>query len=604
MKSSTPYRVVFGITLAYGAVFILTFLLAPVIGVQIPNNIRGIIGRIALPILAINNVVLFSVLLHKARNIPLSSDAVKYTILAPLAFGVLGVIALDLFVSNEFLVYGILAAFVTIATWLTVPNGTQNVIGDTHFRGAKVVHSSTLKSTLKGSVSEFSLTIGGVPLEWKYENYHTLIMGAPGSGKSQAMNEELRTIRHRGDPVVIIDPAAGFFGRYSSDEKIKTGYDVLLNPLDERSVPWSPFAEIEGVADFRRMAAAMMPDGNSSEDNFFTGKGQGQVADVMRVMHSRGENSPKTLWKWLNADQETLGEFLEGTSSAQDCKPQNAKMFGSIRATVTKSLFWLEYLPESETYFSVRQWVRKEANQVVQNEKGQWIKSGESNKGWLFITYRDDQMKLLSGFVAMVSDLALLEALSLPENDQRRVFFFLDEIDSLGKIGELINALARVRKFGGAITVGVQTPAQLRTVYGRDGATTILGTCSTKLIMRPADHDTAKEAEAMIGEQIVIRPVVSTATGKGSNFSGVLSSGSHKSTTSTTSDQYVKQSAIMASELLSIPTFEDCFRGVLIRPGQPHTIVDVQLVKMPFLIQPFLPRKADKLTMKHQADAS
>jgi type IV secretory pathway TraG/TraD family ATPase VirD4 len=457
---------------------------------------------------------------------------------------------------------------------------------------------------MKGSVSDFSLTIGGVPLEWKYENYHTLIMGAPGSGKSQAMNEEMRTVRRRGDPAVIIDPAGGFFGRYSSEEKIKTGYDILLNPLDEKSVPWSPLAEIEGLADFRRIAAAMIPDANSSDDNFFTPKAQGQVADVMRVMHSRGESSPKILWKWLNADPETLGEFLEGTSSAHDCKPQNAKMFGSIRATVTKSLSWLEHLPESETYFSVRQWVRKEANQVVQNEQGQWVKSGEGNKGWLFITYRDDQMKLLSGFVSMVADLALLEALSLPENDQRRIFFLLDEVDALGKIGELINALARVRKFGGALIIGVQTIAQLRTVYGREGATTILGTCSTKLIMRPADHETAKEAEAMIGEQIIIRPVVSTATGTGSNFSGMLSSGSHKSTTTTTSDQYVKQSAIMASELLSMPTFEDCFRGVLIRPGQDHVIVDVPLVKMPFLIQPFTPRKADKLTVKDQADAS
>jgi type IV secretory pathway TraG/TraD family ATPase VirD4 len=604
MKSSTPYRVVFGITSAYAAVFILTFLLAPVLGVPVPANIRGVVGHIFLPLLALNNVILFSILLHQARNIPFSSDTVKYTILAPLAFGVLVAIALDLFVSNEFIVYGILTVFVTISTWFSVPNGTRNVTGEIHFRGSKVVHSSDLKSTLKGSVSDFSLTIGGVPLEWKYENYHTLIIGAPGSGKSQAMNEEMRTVRRRGDPAVIVDPAGGFFGRYSSEENIKKGYDILLNPMDEKTVPWSPLAEIEGLADFSRIAAAMIPDANSSDDNFFTPKAQGQVADVMRVMHSRGESSPKILWKWLNADPETLGEFLEGTSSAHDCKPQNAKMFGSIRATVTKSLSWLEHLQESETYFSVRQWVRKEANQVVQNEKGQWVKSGEGNKGWLFITYRDDQMKLLSGFVSMVADLALLESLSLPENDQRRIFFLLDEVDALGKIGELINALARVRKFGGALIIGVQTIAQLRSVYGRDGATTILGTCSTKLIMRPADHETAKEAEAMLGEQIVIRPVVSTATGTGSNFSGMLSSGSHKSTTSTTSDQYVKQSAIMASQLLSIPTFEDCFRGVLIRPGQPHTIVDVPLVKMPFLIQPFTPRKADQLTVKVQADAS
>lgn len=217
-----------------------------------------------------------------------------------------------------------------------------------------------------------------------------------------------------------------------------------------------------------------------------------------------------------------------------------------------------DYLTETETPFSVRQFIRN-----------------TDNKNWLFITYRDDQMSLLRQFVATVADLALLEALSLPEDNQRRLFFFLDEIDSLGRIGQLKDGLIKLRKFGGACVLAVQTLAQLRSVYGPDISRALIGNTATKVILRPGDAETAKAMEAEIGEHEIERQMTSTARASGSAMAG-LKINSQSSTTTTQSTQIVRQSAVMASELQGMPNL----RGVLIRPGETHTVIDVPYVEM------------------------
>ena len=83
----------------------------------------------------------------------------------------------------------------------------------------------------------WAIAFGGVPLPYAFEPYHLLISGATGTGKSVAITPALGALRRRGDRAVIADAGGLFTARY-----LQAG-DVLLNPLDERAVPWSPLAE-------------------------------------------------------------------------------------------------------------------------------------------------------------------------------------------------------------------------------------------------------------------------------------------------------------------------------------------------------------------------
>ena len=456
MKPKAPYRIVFGLSFIWAGLLGVVFVLPPIIGFIVPIELSHAIGHSTPFFPILNNIILFSLLLHKVQEQPLTSSSIKYTIVAPSAIYFLSLIVLSLFGLGDLEpveMFGIIAVIATSLTWI----GVSYVIGfgngktrDTHLRGARLVSASANKN----QVSPGAITFGGQPIAEQHLTKGILISGSVGSGKSVAINEALRAVRWRGNRAMIIDPSAGFYEKfYSADAG-----DMNFNLLDDRSPPWSPFAEIKEVYDFDRVAKAIIPDAKSGEDKFFPSKARQLVTDVMTVMHERGDNSPRSLYKWLMASQERLGEFLEGTPSAADCAPENAKMFGSIRATMSEKIRWLSMLRESESYFSIRQWIRE-----------------ENSKGWLYITYQNDQMDLLTNFVSTVTDIALLEALSLPVDFNRRLFFVLDEVDALGPISQLKNALVRVRKHGGVCIVGVQTIAQLRDIYGRDTSIAILG---------------------------------------------------------------------------------------------------------------------------------
>jgi hypothetical protein len=103
--------------------------------------------------------------------------------------------------------------------------------------------------------------------------------------------------------------------------------------------------------------------------------------------------------------------------------------------------------------------------------------------------------------------LAIFEAMSQPEADQR-LWFVVDELDALGQIDGLKDALARLRKFGGRCVLGFQSIAQVSSTYGSGEAQTIVENCGNTLILRCSGSDhggTANFASRLIGQREVLR---------------------------------------------------------------------------------------------------
>ena len=257
-----------------------------------------------------------------------------------------------------------------------------------------------------------------------------------------------------------------------------------------------------------------------------------------------------------SASQKDLEPLLAGTAAAVLTQKGNDKMLNNTRATMVPYLAALEYLPDQGT-FSIRDWVRSE---------------GRSN--WLFVTYRDDQMNLLRNLVATALEMALVEGLSLPEDQSRGLWFIMDEVDSLGKITSLRGGLTKLRKYGGRCVLGLQTVSQLRTTYGRDEAQTLVANTSVKCILRAGDAETAKSMEQELGDQEITRYQVNDS------FS---TNDSSTSTSTSTSTHVVRQSAVLASEVMGLPDLH----GFLKMPGDEIARVVVDYVGMPEVNQPF-----------------
>ena len=74
--------------------------------------------------------------------------------------------------------------------------------------------------------------------------------------------------------------------------------------------------------------------------------------------------------------------------------------------------------------------------------------------------YKAGQIAALGSIISAWMRLAIFEAMNREEGDQR-LWFVVDELDALGQIDGLKDALARVRKFGGRCVLGFQSIAQV-----------------------------------------------------------------------------------------------------------------------------------------------
>src|SRR5205085_8315088 len=133
--------------------------------------------------------------------------------------------------------------------------------------------------------------------------------------------------------------------------------------------------------------------------------------------------------------------------------------------------------------------------------------SDQANGSVLFIPYKAGQIAALRSTISAWMRLAIFEAMNQPEADQR-LWFVVDELDALGQIDGLKDALARLRKFGGRCLLGFQSIAQVSGTYGRAEAQTIVENCGNTLILRCAGSEnggTSQFASRLIGQREVLR---------------------------------------------------------------------------------------------------
>ena len=127
----------------------------------------------------------------------------------------------------------------------------------------------------------------------------------------------------------------------------------------------------------------------------------------------------------------------------------------------------------------------------------------------------------------------------------RRLWFVVDELDALGQIDGLKDALARLRKFGGRCVLGFQSIAQVSSTYGQGDAHTIVENCGNTLILRCSASEgggTARFASQLIGEREVLRTTVSRSR----RVSEMLGSITH-------SEHFNVEPAVLPAQLEQLP---------------------------------------------------
>jgi type IV secretory pathway TraG/TraD family ATPase VirD4 len=392
---------------------------------------------------------------------------------------------------------------------------------DAHKRGTVVMPASLQKAAAVGSV-----TLAGVEVPLLDETKHFKIIGTTGTGKSTAIAELLRGALARGDRAVIADPDGGYLKRFYDP----TRGDVILNPFDERSARWDLFAEIDQPYDIEQLARSLIPDGPDPAGHEWRGFARTFLSSVLEYCKVEDKTELTELYRLLVvAEPEELQDILAGSAAQPLLAGTDSRMFRAARSTATPVFNALKYAKGTGgDPLSIRKWIRE-------------------GRGVLFLPYSAGQIAALKTLIATWLRLGIFETMSLGEGDHR-LWFAIDELDALGQIDGLKDALARLRKFGGRCIIGFQSIAQVRGTNGATDAQTIVENCGTTVILRCSASErggTAEFASRLIGKREIIRPHISRSRPTG--FSGIA----HE--TQTKSDQHTTEDAVMASEIEQLP---------------------------------------------------
>ena len=400
-----------------------------------------------------------------------------------------------------------------------------------HRRGARVIDMrGRTRGVRQRAGASAQVTLAGVGVPPRDETKHFKLIGTTGTGKSTAIRELLEAALRRGDRAIVTDPEGAYLERFFDASR----GDVVLNPFEPRSVRWDPFAEVTEAYDMDQLARSLVPDGDSGSGREWRGYARTFISSVLRQLQLGGVRDCEELYRVLMmASVPELRTLLDGTAAQAFVESENERMFRSIRSVAAHAVAALEFIAtQRATPFGIRNWVR-------------------SGRGSLFLPYSARQIATLAPVISAWVRIAIFEtmtpAVGSGEADQR-LWFIVDELDALGAIDGLKDALARLRKFGGRCVLGLQSIAQVSATYGAQEAHTIVENCGNSLILRcsASEHGgTARFASQLIGQREVLRPQLSVSREGGF--------GRRRTRSRSQSDQVVIEDAVLPSEIEQLP---------------------------------------------------
>lgn len=297
----------------------------------------------------------------------------------------------------------------------------------------------------------------------------------------------------------------------------------LFDPFsdDRRTARWNPFHYVSDnaerrVNDLQRIAEMLYPD-PPNVDPFWTASARSLFLGIALYLFET-PSLPKTIGEVLRqgmaSDDEGFGQhwkrLIEGRNSGRfpltaqcvralydviDLAPVTAS---SIRKTFTSRLdLWLNPILDWATSgndFDLRE-----------------LRATPTS---IYVGVNPDDLHRLRPVVNLLFQQAIgLQTRELPEHNPRlryQVMMLLDEFAALGRIPIIAEAISYLPGYNVRVVMVVQTPSQLREVYGAHNAETMLKSLAARIVFAAKDHADAREISDELGYTTVRAKTVST----------------------------------------------------------------------------------------------
>jgi len=341
---------------------------------------------------------------------------------------------------------------------------------------------------------------------------HVMVYAPTRSGKG--VGYVIPNLLNWPDSVVALDVKKENFDRTAGFRQASGQAVFLFDPLDEqgRTARYNPFAyvrrdPVDLYDDLQRIAVMLFPAENRADPFWFeTARSAfvaigGYVAETPGLPFTIGE-----ILRQLSSSSDLKGHFLnvmkERAKSSSplssycmaglnDFLSASENTMNSVRKTTTARLgLWLN--PRIDTATSANDFDLRELR---------------SRPMSIYLGVTPDNLDrmapLLNLFFQQVIDLNSRE---LPEQNPKlkyRVLLLLDEFPALGHVGVLAKSVAFVAGYGIRLLTIIQSPSQLRAVYGPDLAKTIMTNHAIEVVFAPKEQNVANELSERIGYDTV-----------------------------------------------------------------------------------------------------
>lgn len=328
--------------------------------------------------------------------------------------------------------------------------------------------------------------IAGIPYPWRLEQSHTMLIGTTGAGKTTQLRSLVTQLRERGQNAVIFDLTGAFVEAFYNPET-----DTILNPMDQRCVPWTIFNDCELYADFLTAATALIPSHPDEKEPFWQNAARTLFVEICMKLKADGEMSNAAIAHHLmTANLKQIHAKLKDTVAAPLTAETAARMAESIRSVFNTNANAIRYIPdpspEKPDSFSIKAWVKASTPGSI-----------------LFITSSYSDMNFTRMLLTLWTDMAVTAQMTLPRTRDLRTWFLFDEVNALHALPAIGNGLQTARNYGGAFVLGIHSFAKLEETYGEKGATNLAGLARTKLILATADYQSAERCAEFIGNREV-----------------------------------------------------------------------------------------------------
>ena len=374
-----------------------------------------------------------------------------------------------------------------------------------------VLTASEVKRKLKSLKIASDFTIGDMPLVKDMETRHFLITGSTGSGKTNWMHNILPQIEKKAQPTVVVDQTGEMIAKYYNKER----GDIIFNPFDERSHIWDFWTDCSSLMDIENFANILIgfnsrKNHRGARDFWEEGAQSIFVAFASRIKDKKNYPVEKLYNTLCSLENDQLKAILKGTPASKHFSKDNEKVVASIMSVLVSNIKPLRFVSGEDAdrrgEFSLKSYF-------------EGVKNGSG--AWLFLSTKPKNRSLTLPLIACLVELALAELMDIGINEDRKVWFVLDELAALGVLPGLSPLMTEGRKYGACVIAGLQSLNQLYKHYGQHAGSEIFGQFGTLCFFRNQEESIVRMISNMCGTETITRQSKNTSFGANEFRDGV-----------------------------------------------------------------------------------